>query len=479
MAYERTAGIREFEDFIRPYRDIWKSLELRWLAVAKAGRWFNLVSVAYLLLSGADIDSSEIVFDNPVLRAGKQILRGERIDGFLESAGTGAVETGHLTLELRTPRGETVRDPITPDRMDEYHWTSAGRGLDSWWPGKPSPEPETFWFAVGGRGGNAVTLLDNRIMVEMERALIANDPPYMGLTDLVNFFVRSDNPVGPGATPSLVVAAPLYSRLLSPEFDKSEGPSIDFEGPNVAAPSDYRFALRRWTPDNDRRSILRADPVGEISAYLRRYRAHIPLEGAHFFEAHLLFRDRKIDSTSFWVAAPRSLNPRVNALKSTQLGIERLAISLGSGTEKLRSSDAFEVAVGLLLGLCGFQVVPLDLKAYSMGDSPDLLAFVPYTKLTAAVEVTLAEVSADKIVRFSARATSIGNELADHTLARAFVTYRDSCSQNELQLARDNGAAILGLVELRHLYQMAEANEPPPRCHAYVMSRVGKFPGGP
>jgi hypothetical protein len=419
----------------------------------------------------------KLLFKNEDFAAGELTQESEHLDRVLASLREGVLNASGLEVELRAPRGSRLEDPLKPEEVDAYNWRLLKFPRDTTWFAAWTPEPATFSFVVDGSGGSNFPLVNDARVERIDRALITGDPPYMNLQDLGRAFIRTTQDLGPGMGNSFWVAAPLYTRITEIRLDSPGTLGLRIETPRPVAESDLRLAVRRWSPKEDLREVYAVKLGKDDNSPLRGGEAQIPLETAQFIEAHLLFRNVDVGQATHWVPSSDSANPRMAAFRSTLLGDERLDMALGVGEKELRNSGAFEITVGWVLTFCGYQVLATDLKAYDLGNAPDIIGFVPYAKSAVAVSVTLNEFSSDDLVRLRDQSERLTRALPGLEVLPVAVSRKQAVTEPEAETARHLGIALVGRDELTHLLQMADANEPPPKCHDYLVKRTSLRPG--
>lgn len=476
--------IKRFLSEISPHLSVWRHAEVRWSAMRRDEEWFNLST--RILFSARSLASlkPEVYLDLPDVRAGRfAVLGGEAIEA-IRSSGSGRLRAGPVDLRLATPTQRTSSLLFT-----EYSWISeaAEPGSSTFGIRYIDLPGYGFSFNLLGTGGMLGGLVDHREWSALERSMLNGTPPVVGFRDLLNNFLYRVGELSLAHPAALTVYAPFYATLEQPEVSPGDQVGIVIRGPSTSVPADFELVVIRRTAGSFERSTVR---MGEKDLFGpeppdpndRLQLAHtVEIRDADWCGVFLLFRRLHVAELAIPLPNPYSGNVRYRVAQLLDQWGVRMAELLAGDRQLLGQKDRFEVALGALLSLCGFQVLLTDtsyFKTNSDGFS-DVIAFAPGARSLLVCEATVDNLLvSDKLVRLRKRADRVSDLLESDgfEVVAAVVTTSPQVMEEEWETARRLKLAILSPVDLEELYRMAGRNELPSACLAVIRSRVRQPP---
>lgn len=469
---------------IDPFRDIWRSVEVRYSILEDSGQWCCLST--RMLFSARDLGAMtpETFVDIPRIRAGRFSIPASEGFSALSSLRTGRLRVGPLDVLLAS-----VVPKSSPLTLNPYSWWFEEGQLST-------PRSEIRYndltsyghgFTLLGTGEQIARSINHNEWSTLGRSMISGEPPVIGFEDLAEAFLRRVSPFTPSHPVALSVVAPLYSRFEEPDVARGESVSIIMSGPPTSRPADFQLVvLKRVMGDLMRDSYVlgeddRFGPEPRSSGAAIQLAKPVSVTEADWLGAYLLFRKLAIDQLAFPLPAPHSANPRIRVLQALDEGDRRVRELLAGNKKSLKDNSRFEIGVSWILQFCGFQVLLADLSGQKLseGGFSDLIAFVPLSKSVVICEATIDTITVDrKLVKLAHRTESARSVLQDDgvEVIPVIATANQLVTEPERTEAASLGIAILSLSDLNTLFEMADKNESPSACLGFIKSHLPPKP---
>ncbi|HEY1197119.1 MAG TPA: hypothetical protein VGG32_00105 [Thermoplasmata archaeon] len=449
-----------FLDRIRPFQDLWTSIEFRYSAVKQQDRWCNLFSRVQFRWDPLACEVHELEIETETFRGGCLRLPLKAGLEWLKGVETGSVRVGGTQINL----GHEVRRPGSDvDSFTHYSWSIWKLDRYGGLRNLPSRSPE--WeqgFEFAGYGEWANTLLNIDGWGATHDALLASRKPYAGLAEFtVGFlgFTEARSPIHP-----VVLEVEAFYGALFDEWAIKEGKFVgSVQRPRSSRLGDLSITAILSSPDSPLRLHLPLRNERDVEGTpLVASDFSFPFEGFQLVELHLLLRGHDVDALQIRFPSPDTPNPRLRALEALDLMWKNLNTTLDEAGA-VKNPAALEMLVSWVLHLCGFQVMLVGHPPLHGGDVPDLLAFDPFSNEGLVVEVTRdVSLSQDKMIRLSKRTASVqyaSPSVRFHAVAVAPAA--ESFLESEIKAARELGVALLSKQDLTQLLNEAQENPLP------------------
>lgn len=467
--------IEKFKSTIGPFRDGWKSIDVRAVCVHMFDRWVNL---------GASAALSTKVVEKPkdqelLPRFGgfgvfHDVYDAAALDDLLGQLEGGVFQISDKEIHFSRIEGQALK-PSPPS-----FWFGMNRRSDPWGLGHFS-----FLNIVLKAGGERTDNLLNGHPEGLTRETLdwrlrSLETPYDGLDDLfVDFLGVPKQPWGPVSESAFVqVIAPIQLRfgdgselsagrvtihVEAVGYERLDGVTIGIialGGEGELQRTSHRLVNDDWAAVMGGLVTKKEVDVGEAASVIML----------------LSFRGNALDRLVLNDRSVLLKNPRILAYTHFDKDLESLAKYLeGKGTDTARD---FEVGVGLLLHFCGFSVGAYGLVK-SIQEEIDLVAFVPSSNDLVAVECTLKDLDVNaKLSKFSRRVKELRERLSEFRIVPlAFTTLEGAkIATTDLEKAKSDRIGVVAAEQIRELLRIAGRQAQPAEILAYL---YGLIPGEP
>jgi hypothetical protein len=466
----------EFQTAVEKCRGLWKSIEVSSIAAQRGDAYYNSLTALRLRPEPPDEVSKLQAIRVDGLFAGRVVFPIDKLPELLSAIQAGGIPLGERMISLGNPP-DRPGDPETFP-SDPYHWYF--RDLDApqgtcW----RTQSPASRRFEIHGNSQSPMRRLwSNQEWKFLEDNLARNDPPAADMKDLAQHVVQWDCGFDNWNTqPNVAIIAPLYSAF-GPELRASKtSMTVRAVGPKTAQIADFSIAAVVSARDSTERTLFLSDrfEVLSVEPYLE-FSLEIPAIEGLWLDATLLLRGFKAGRITIPIS---SENPRLLAHAKFDHEWGLLNRALGDGQIQPDARE-FEVGVGWLFHLLGFQVVNYGLKELKPNDEIDLLAFVPYRSKLLAIEVTTrSPMKKDKLVTLRKRVDDLAAGLPGIEILGAFVSAHPSPFETEVAEARSLGMAAVYGEDLKRLMEEAVANRTPEEHFDRLKQVVNEVKGNP
>jgi len=463
--------VERFLSLIRQGAALWRTVEVRVLAVRIGNEWHNLITTAFLHPDPERVPRLTNLPRLDEVACWQSILPIELLDGLISSISRGnlALQDEHIHY-LRGVAG--ANKERTPYGHWRYFFSPISDRLGGF-----SLEWSTHQLTSGGDAINNHLQLLSRKLFEIDSSLRALENPMDGLQGLANFVLREPNAMLSGRSCFAMILAPIEARLRPEECSLERGRlhfQIEANSKAVLDRCSLGYVSGSASPGLLTGTIMiTGDGWEEIG-------------GAYVFTGNHELPDSK-DLTLFLRVAGFSVqrikvldyeaiaeNPRVAAYGVFDPGLELFEKWL-LADDRLNAGH-FELAVARLLTFLGFRVDILSGDA-RLGDAVDILAFGdPYSTILA-VECTIGSIGAGgKLGKLVDRARHLESSLETHDVIPVIVTAlsRSRLSEAEINEAARDGIAVLARESLQSLLESLVEGSSLSRTIALVRSNVPK-----
>jgi hypothetical protein len=456
-----------FRNRISPFQGLWRSLDVRYSAVSYSGIWYNLISEVLLTSAAPDPSLDETFVELPSFKSGRFSWNIDRLDGILESIKSQHFDLGDLHLRLATPNRTGQGQIQDSPESAFFSVASVNEGWKPFW----RPGVDSVAFTLGSWSGSTQELLGVEARRELDRQLLIHAPPYFGLDDLAQYFLRAVLPLQYQAR--FYVTAPLETRIQEVVLDADNRISLSIIAPPTALKRDLRVVARTLANDRVTRLDIHPTESGEESVGSDIIRLSVDSTGFEWVGGALILKQEKVDEFTFVLPSVNQPNPRLASLDVTDQGPRRLEEYLGGDLAVGRPEESHEIGSAWLLSIAGFQVISSGLRSLSMGSAPDAFAFVPFSNSVLVVEATTADLATDgKLVKLFDRAEALRRILPGFEVLPVAMTRKSQLTPVESGAARELGVRVLGPEEFAEMRERARRNDPPARTFEYIKSKL-------
>lgn len=470
MISSSSSGPHQVDAFrarITPFQGLWRSLDIRYSAVIHAGNWYNLISELLLSSAPPDPTLTETFVNLPSFKAGRVSWEIDRLDGILESIKSQQFDISDLHVRLATP-GRTGQGQLqdTPE-LPFFSFEPLSENWKPFW----RPGADSVAFSLGSWSASTQEFLGVEARRELDRQLLIHSPPYFGLDDLAQYFLRAVLPLQYQAR--FYVTAPLETRIQEIVLGDDNRITLSVTAPPTALKKDLRVVARALANDRVSRVDVRPTDPGEESVGSEPLRLSVASTGFEWVGGALIFKQEKVDEFTFVLPTMNQANPRLASLDVTDQGSRRLEDFVTSNLPSGRPEESHEIGASWLLTIAGFQVLSSGLRSLSMGSAPDAFAFVPFSNAVLVVEATTADLATDgKLVKLFDRAEALKRLLPGFDVVPVAMTRKSELTPVESGSARELGVGVLGPKEFAEIRERARRNDPPARTFEYIKSKL-------
>lgn len=449
--------LEEFLARVGPFRDIWPTIDVRYSAIQQGGEWRNLFTRANFSWDSGAMPQQGSLRIGERFRAGRfRMPQAEGLDWLRTiTSGSFAAEGFQVRFDY-LPRSPPGAAPIaygwTPMQYDRTGQLANMRSLT---------QVGLQGYVLLGNGGSAWDLADSEEWVRIQDGLLAFERPFGELGEFSTTYLGFPDPKSVGHTTVFEVVAPFDSTIRGWSIEEGSSFKGVIAHPPTIDPATLGLAAILRGPEVIDRSQWKPIPSagGEV-APLRLATFELPWRGYSEANLYLMLRGRTLDVLKVLLPAPGTANMRFQSLFAMPLIGDTLVSDLAN-PDSVRDSHRLELLVCWTLHLCGFQVIPTDLPEFPQGDSPDLLAFDPYSSRALVVEVTRKDPQADgKLSRLRRRTDELQSKMPTSDLRAVMVVpARESFQDPEVEAARGLNVILLGHSDLQGLFELAQSNE--------------------
>jgi hypothetical protein len=460
--------IQAFLSAVRRSPELWRSVDLRSLAVRLQDGWHNLLTRVYL--DPRQPESIESQQDLPVtehLGCFQSITQPEDIERILIE-----VAQGRLTVRNQLVAFRAIKAAPGSDRYSFNRY----RRLELFDRGRASYRP---WSAYSlSAGGNTAWDVLNEISggrYALDNELRTHPAPFDGIDSAVQFVLEAPDPQRDDQMCFFEAFAPLQGSLVSNQCTISGG-ELRYEvraGSEAASERlNLGFLCIRPNAPPKRGSLSLAEAQWECRQGEWYCRGSVAVSDATRVTLILRLAGAAIDRTTVIGGSPGNRAIAVNAYGIIDPGLSHLQSLLRRTTKDGR---AFERGVARLLGLAGLQVDLLG-SDKELSDAIDILAFDPFSMTCLAVECTTLSVNSGKLGKLVGRAGQIRLAVPNTEIVGVIVSALPSSalSKGELEDAAKDGVAVLASEDLEELLLMASRGAPSSEVCALVRGRIGR-----
>ena len=441
--------IEEFKKNIEPFKNQWRSLDIRVIA-AKSEKDFKNVATRIRLLP--DPPGKIHIRNNlPSLESLKvihEVWEMDKLNDLFGSLANGILKLRDLEIHYKKIDGSSDFSP-------SFYKNQKGERFSS------SPKDWTYYSIISG--GERFSF--NRDINEKLKGL---DTPYNNLQELLLDF---DLPtVGNIDNSKIEIEAILGLRILDFKWDEHKVLKIQIEVMPFWDPIDidigliYRFQSGITQRVSQEINGMNLDEGGKAEIELTP-----PLD---FHEATILLRTKRTVVDEIIIFNP-TLNPMVNIYESFDKNLERLRSQLSLIGD---NSGGFEKAVESLLFFCRFFPAPFINEIRQKGrldiQGADILAINPQEDGVFVVECTTGPMDIDKLEKLRYRTQSLVN-LGYKAHPVIFTTaVNEAISDEVIRKGQDDNISIITKEDIQVLLSMAQRNAHPNEVSQFIFKCI-------
>jgi len=456
--------IEKFKNIISPYKDIWKSIELRVVAAEDNQKWLNLGTVITLRTQKLEECSPHPGLPNPPsLKTLHVFYNIPQLDTMLNTLQEGVLQIEGTEVHYKQIEGRDLKSPHhlsyhSLDRGDRYYPTVA--------------EYKTFFLSGRGSG------IGQERLEKFNDLLRTGVYPYDGLRDLFEHFLQMAKEFDPPTTDFINILAPLPVRLHE-RTRISEGKLeilIDADRAiNLSEISVGLILFGRDTPvDRSKVDFTVDDWISSNGLY--KSSKEVDVSNCPLIKVFLSYRGLLVDQEELYNPAAVPENPRILVHNFFDQDLKTFSSYLRG--EGKNPSEDFELCIGWLLSFCGFSPLHYGL-AKRISEEIDIIAFSPATNEVIAAECTLRDIDVNsKLAKLSRRVKELQAVLTNWNVLPVIFTAleSDKISSANLETAKKEHIVVTSRQETIYLLEMAEQNKGAPEIFRYLHSLLQEHP---
>jgi len=443
---------KSHERFLRLVSEqgLWRSVDLRILAVQIGRRWTNLLTRGYLdHRPPKELDRLEPVTRSD-LRAWQVILPIKKLEGSVHGIVSGTLRSGPQHVRYHGGSGQ-------PEHELEYRFNDLSAAYSAAeyhaWSGHALiGHGDSMWDIVREAGLDP-TNLDNCIR--------AGPNAFDGLSDLARYFHgRSKGLDAQNSTSVVELIAPLGIRFDQARTS-SEAETLAVHMKAISSGFANTPTLH-WTVIgsslNPRHGSVELDGLSWThSEDSLETSVEIPVEPEDRLAKLFLIIGEKCVDRVVTSVGEAGANCRITAHEVFDAGLERFTDGLLPDERDWAKGTPFEASIGMLLHFLGFQVDALSGQR-GASSAVDHLAHDPHSDLILCVECTTGPLDAKgKLGKLLARTEAVRDALPELTVLPVMATARpgQQLSPTEIQKSERDGIVVLARDEIEDLWQAA------------------------
>ena len=441
--------IEEFKKNIEPFKNQWRSLDIRVIA-AKSERDFKNVVTRIRLLP--DPPGKIHIRNNlPSLESLKvidEVWEIDKLDDLFGSLANGTLKLKDLEVHYKKLDGSSDFSP-------SFYKNQKGERFSS------SPKDWTFYSIVSG--GERFSF--DRDINEKLKGL---DAPYNNLQELLLDFDLST--VGNIDNSRIEIEAILGLRILDFKWDENKTLRIQIEAMPFWNPAEIDLGLIYKFQSGITQRV--SQEIRDLK-FDQECKAEIELSPPpDFHEATIFLRTKRTVADEITIFNP-TLNPMVNIYERFDNNLDRLRSQLSLVGEH---SEGFEKAIEVLLFFCGIFPAPFikDIKQRGRPDirGVDILALNPQETSLFAVECTTGPVDAEKLTKLLYRTQSLSDMGYRANPVVFTTTAKEAIAKDIIKKAQNDKISIITKDDIEILLSMAQRNAHPNEVSQFIFKCI-------
>jgi Holliday junction resolvase len=457
-----------FIDAVADLSMLWRSIDLRIIAIRVEGQWHNLATTC--LLDTRETKNVPLYTNLPhsdYVAAWQNVFDAKALTKVLADVGRGELKIDTETVLFLTGLS-------SEDASSYKSWNYSFFSLSERYKGEQRPWAAHQLLGTGDQGHTLADRLPVRAS-ELDNSIRALQNPFDGLEGLASIFLGEADPARSGHSTIFKAIAPIPARLNLAESRLEDGRlqfAVISEAHAIANYCSLGFVATA-TGQRPISDSVQLSPEGWSTQDDKSlYRGHRELLGVQTLTLFLRVGNHPVDKATLIDPAAYRSNPRVQAYRVFDPDLELLHTFLNP--ESPAHGRRFERAVARLLALLGFHI---DLLAGDgqLGDAVDLIAYAYDAAMVLAVECATGSIDAGgKLGKLIARARKIEAALAGHEVIPVLITSldRQAISESELQDAASDRIAVLAQEDISELEVMLAKGSSLMRAVQYIRSRI-------
>jgi len=449
---------RAIERFLRAVEEpasLWRSIDLRVLAIRIDDQWHNLATTCSLdTRAPEDVPLYAHWPRSDHVAAGQDVLGIEALSAILSNVAKGQLKLNSEVIHYSTGLS---RDERTPYRSWDYSFSSLSER-------RVGERPAWAYHQLLGTGDSGDAVIQNLPyrLSELDDTMRALQHPFDGIDGVARILLGETGATRSGRLTIFKALAPIPVRLRPGEC-RLEGRKLHFAVVSASEPAIDHCSLgfiamgQDEMPISDSIGLPREGWTSDTEELLFVGKRELP--GIQAVSLFLRVGSRVVERMLLVDPAATSWNHRVIAYRVFDPDLDLLRSYLKQAGPA--DSAVFERGVARLLTLLGFQVDQLS-GDRRLGDAVDLIGYADPTPLVFAVECTTGSIDAGgKLGKLVARSKQLEAALPNHEILPVLVTALagEAISEAELKSAAEDNVAVLAQEDLDELFVMlAEAS---------------------
>lgn len=453
--------LEKFKAAIEPYRDGWKSIDIRVVCCLAYKKWVSLGTRIILSEEPPNYAINKSMLPEfPGFSACHETQDIMQLDSLLDQLGRGILSIAGREVHFGTIENNDIK--ANPSFCIFQDWTSrypVNHNID--YPHKALWQWTESFHNLLNNHPDAIG------QETLDLKLRTLNVPYEGLDDLLVSFLglprqsRGEPPI----SPFIAAIAPVKLRL-GKNCKMSNGKlDIYLEAMGYKELNEVSLGLIEFSGNIPlRRNSINIDRTDwKNAASLSIAHKEISVQ-EKVSSVMIILRFRGSALQMLKINDPSALleNPKISAYSHFDKDLTALKKYLGGSGKGADLAGDFEIGVGLLLHFCGFNTA-LYGRVKAISEEIDVISFVPSSDSVIAAECTTKDLDVnDKLSKFSRRVKELRGRLFESTIIPLIFTAleRSKISEADIEKAHNEGIGVVSAEEINILLEMAATRQP-------------------
>ena len=466
------SGADDFLNAISDGPNLWRSLDVRILAVRREDRYFNLITRCELDPRPVSrVPRFPFTAGRSEVHAIQMVRSIEALSDLLRQMESGELQLGKRRISYRS--GEIPRPGEATDRVSTY-----GNPRTSFSPRRSEYRQDVAWseLSVGASGDSLSRFLDQSrdVIDRLDHQLRTLPQPFDGVEGLTRMFLRDSFKFSDSRATSYSIAAPFLARLEREGSRLGERLRIRLTAGSAAARDACDVAYTGMSEDGQPLAGMVSVPKHAWSRRGTNWTCELSAPAPHATEVVVLLRIGRycVDRLVLSNTAPAGQNAELEAYRTLDPALEILEEGYRGGTKN--KAGGLESAVARLFTLCGFRVDRLSGDS-RLSDAADFHAFAEEDRVALIVDTTLGAIdSQGKLGKLHTRSTDVASALPGWGIQAVVATAADrgKIAEQELRRAGTDRIVVLTSADYPELVELAESKRPVTQVLQFLRLRI-------
>jgi hypothetical protein len=469
MAQLSTAT-RDFLEELAEFGSLWRSVDIRVIAVRVLDQWSNLITTCTLSVHDCpDVPPITSLVHTTHTLALHSVLPVAQLGAILERLAFGEIEICNEVIFYRTDE-QLNEDQTALTGGEPYSWGNTAY-VDRTSSYLQTPHSwSTLIYSAHGDSISKYLRHIPRNLGGLDQEIRTCTHPYDGFVGLAKQFAQAPDGFSGESSTHFKVTAPLPLRFARGISEFAEELRVGINNEALDSAVQYQLGYFASTADGSPNSGILDIAAANVVQYASdTILATFPAPSSGSVTVFLSVGSHCVDKLTLTQLPVRGSNTRIEAYKTIDPDLDYFRAGFYPA---IRANPfAFEQAVARLFTFLGFTVDLLG-PDKKISEGVDCLAYTQFSVLP--IECTTGSIDAGGklgklVVRVRAVAAAVDQEVLG-IIATPLV--RERIASQELSRAGDDGIAVLTREALDHLYEMSLTNAPLDEATEFLASQV-------